>query len=220
MHPFGERTYYTRIVLRHSPPMTASDGPGDAGHEELPKELEDLIVRKAEGNPFFVEEVSNRSRRLAPFRRAGRQYVLTQATRRDPGPGHDPGCAHGAHRPSARRRRRRPCNSLLSLAGNLPTVYWIASRTSKNSRASLQELKALELIYEKSLYPELTYMFKHALTHDVASYDSAACNGARRCTARRGRDRGALRGSAPGALRDAGAPLLRGHAVGQGLSTT
>src|SRR4029453_5826445 len=32
----------------------------------------------------------------------------------------------------------------------------------------LRELKALELIYEKTLFPELAYMFKHALTHDVA----------------------------------------------------
>ena len=33
------------------------------------------------------------------------------------------------------------------------------------------ELRALELIYEKSGVPELAYMFKHALTHDVA-YES------------------------------------------------
>ena len=33
------------------------------------------------------------------------------------------------------------------------------------------ELRALELIYEKTSYPELAYMFKHALTHDVA-YES------------------------------------------------
>ncbi len=32
----------------------------------------------------------------------------------------------------------------------------------------LRELKGIELIYEKSLFPELAYMFKHALTHDVA----------------------------------------------------
>ncbi len=30
------------------------------------------------------------------------------------------------------------------------------------------ELRALELIYEKSAHPELAFMFKHALTHDVA----------------------------------------------------
>ena len=28
----------------------------------------------------------------------------------------------------------------------------------------LRELKAIELIYEKSVFPELAYMFKHALT--------------------------------------------------------
>jgi pimeloyl-ACP methyl ester carboxylesterase len=33
---------------------------------------------------------------------------------------------------------------------------------------ALEDLHALELIYEKSVYPELSYMFKHALTHDVA----------------------------------------------------
>jgi predicted ATPase len=32
----------------------------------------------------------------------------------------------------------------------------------------LRELKAIELIYEKSLFPELAYLFKHALTHEVA----------------------------------------------------
>src|SRR4051794_21018271 len=32
----------------------------------------------------------------------------------------------------------------------------------------LRELKTIELIYEKSVFPELAYMFKHALTHEVA----------------------------------------------------
>ncbi|MCZ6876130.1 MAG: hypothetical protein O7G88_21800 [bacterium] len=36
------------------------------------------------------------------------------------------------------------------------------------TEAYLQELKAIELIYEKGLFPELAYMFKHALTQDVA----------------------------------------------------
>ena len=36
---------------------------------------------------------------------------------------------------------------------------------------SLRELKAAQLIFERTLYPELVYMFKHALTHDVA-YES------------------------------------------------
>ena len=39
--------------------------------------------------------------------------------------------------------------------------------TYADAGAMMRELKALELIYEKSLYPELAYMFKHALTQEV-----------------------------------------------------
>ena len=36
------------------------------------------------------------------------------------------------------------------------------------SDALLRELRAVELIYEKSVFPEVAYRFKHALTQDVA----------------------------------------------------
>jgi hypothetical protein len=35
-------------------------------------------------------------------------------------------------------------------------------------------LQAAELLYEASLFPELEYTFKHALTHDVA-YKPTVC---------------------------------------------
>ena len=35
-------------------------------------------------------------------------------------------------------------------------------------RAHLTNLVGLEVLYEKSLYPELEYIFKHALTQEVA----------------------------------------------------
>jgi tetratricopeptide (TPR) repeat protein len=38
----------------------------------------------------------------------------------------------------------------------------------EGTEALLRDLKAIELIYEKTLFPELAYMFKHALTHEVA----------------------------------------------------
>ena len=80
-------------------------------------------------------------------------------------------------------------------------------------------LKTLELIYEKAYLPEISYMFKHALTHDVA-YSTLLLE--RRKDAapdRRARDRGALRRSPARALRDARAPLLRGPGSGSPRST-
>ena len=40
--------------------------------------------------------------------------------------------------------------------------------THDGTDAAMRELKAKELIYEKSLFPEPAYLFKHALTQDVA----------------------------------------------------
>ena len=42
------------------------------------------------------------------------------------------------------------------------------SAREQEAAQALGELRAVELIYETSAYPELAYMFKHALTHDVA----------------------------------------------------
>ena len=64
---------------------------------------------------------------------------------------------------------RRPSSSPPSSAGSSRAACWIGSPTSAERTGEfLRELKAIELIYEKSAFPELAYMFKHALTHDVA----------------------------------------------------
>src|SRR5262249_15293298 len=44
----------------------------------------------------------------------------------------------------------------------------VGSVTELTSLEFLRELSALELIHERRRYPDQTYVFKHALTHDVA----------------------------------------------------
>ncbi len=44
----------------------------------------------------------------------------------------------------------------------------LLERTSGTSDDALRQLKSVQLIFERSLYPELVFMFKHALTHEVA----------------------------------------------------
>ena len=64
---------------------------------------------------------------------------------------------------------KRTLHSPQSSAGSSRAACWIGSRISGlGPRSCWQELKAIELIYEKSVFPELTYMFKYALTHEVA----------------------------------------------------
>src|SRR4029453_4351428 len=47
----------------------------------------------------------------------------------------------------------------------------IAELSEEELRRGLGHLQAAEFLYETSLFPELEYTFKHALTHEVA-YDT------------------------------------------------
>ena len=79
VHPFGERTYHTRLVL---PTLSRADtvqmAQGMLATEHLPEALQTLIIQKAEGNPFFVEEVVKSLRETGAIRREGDHYVLTR----------------------------------------------------------------------------------------------------------------------------------------------
>ena len=44
----------------------------------------------------------------------------------------------------------------------------IADYLTRNFRRGLTHLQAAEFLYETSLFPDLEYTFKHALTHEVA----------------------------------------------------
>jgi class 3 adenylate cyclase/tetratricopeptide (TPR) repeat protein len=169
VHPFGERTYHTRITLNtlstaHSVEMAQAL----LSAETLPEELKLLIVRKAEGNPFFVEEVVKSLLEVGAVRRAGDGYVL--AKRLDeifvPDTIQDIIMARIDRLEEAPKRTLQ----LASVIGReftrrlLDRIADIRARTEE----FLRELKVIELIYEKSVSPELAYMFKHALTHEVA----------------------------------------------------
>lgn len=77
--PFGERTYHTRLALHI---LSTQDSVQMAqallAPAHLPTELQTLIVQKAEGNPFFVEEVVKSLREGGAIRQVGEQYVLTR----------------------------------------------------------------------------------------------------------------------------------------------
>ncbi len=79
MHPFGERTYHTRLAL---PPLSTQDSMQMAqailATEQLPAALQTLIMQKAEGNPFFVEEVVKSLQEMRAIHRVGVQLCPHQ----------------------------------------------------------------------------------------------------------------------------------------------
>jgi len=94
----------------------------------------------------------------------------------------------------------------------------IAELSEEDLRRGLGHLQAAEFLYETSLFPELEYTFKHALTHEVAYRHSPA--GAAPCRARRHcrSQRTALCRPSARAGRTAGPACLAGRGLGQSCS--
>jgi class 3 adenylate cyclase/tetratricopeptide (TPR) repeat protein len=170
--PFGDRSYHRRIGLGalERDDMTAMarailDASG------LPDELTALIAGKAEGNPLFVEEVTKSLLEEGVLRRNGDRVELARALA-------DvavPDSIHGVLMARLDRLDAAPKHALqmASVIGREFALRLLARVTEVGDGVSslVAELRSLELIYEKAAHPELAYMFKHALTHDVA-YES------------------------------------------------
>jgi class 3 adenylate cyclase/tetratricopeptide (TPR) repeat protein len=165
----GSRPFFTTLPLQHlSESESAAVAGGLLGAGALPDELRELIFRKAEGNPFFVEEVTKSLVEVGAVRATEDGYVLARKI----GEIYVPDTVQDVIRARLDRLDEEPRRAIQTAAviGREFTVRLLERTSELEGRlgAHLRELKAIELIYERSLFPELAYMFKHALTHDVA----------------------------------------------------
>jgi class 3 adenylate cyclase/tetratricopeptide (TPR) repeat protein len=165
----ADRTYATRLVLRNlsteeSAEMTAAV----LASADLPPELHALVQRKAEGNPFFVEELIKSLSETGAIRRDSGRWLLGRPIDEIAVPNtiQDVLMARIDHL----EEEPRQALQLAAVIGREFTQRLLdrIAEIRRGTSAVLRELQAIELIYEKALFPELAYMFKHALTQDVA----------------------------------------------------
>ncbi len=164
----GERAY-SSLALRPLMPKDSrvmARGVLQAG--TLPEQLEQLILGKAEGNPFYIEEVSKSLLEEGVLRRTNGTYVLERPAKEVLIPNTIQEVI--LSRIDRLERQAKEALQLASVIGREFTVRLLQriSETRAGLEDLLGELKSLELIYEKAFFPELSYMFKHALTHQVA----------------------------------------------------
>jgi DNA-binding NtrC family response regulator/tetratricopeptide (TPR) repeat protein len=155
--PFGDHTFHTRLAL----PTLSLDDCVRMARELLgtvPDDLEALIVGKAEGNPFFLEELV---RSVAGLGATGSlDAALVPDTIQD---------AVTARIDRLAEAPRR----VLRVAAVIGREFSrrLLSRVVESQAPlddALRELRAVELIQEQRLFPDVSYTFKHALTHEVA----------------------------------------------------
>ena len=139
----------------------------------LPEDMENLIRSKAEGNPFFSEE-------LAYSLRDSRLIEITNSTCRivkgvDLKAFSFPDTVQGIV--TSRIDRLKPqeqlCIKIASVIGRIFTYQILNDiHPIQNDRQYLlrylEELEKLDLTPLEFVTPELTYIFKHAITQDVA----------------------------------------------------
>jgi class 3 adenylate cyclase/tetratricopeptide (TPR) repeat protein len=169
-HGWGSKTYYTQLRLDPLPPASA-----DAllrtllGDEPSLASLTQLLIARAEGNPFFLEESVRMLVETGVLAGAGGRYRLAQALPSIQVP-------VTVHTTLAARIDRLPPEEkhLLQTAAvigtevPLPLLQAIAEIPEVVLHRSLAHLQAAEFLYETRLFPEHEYTFNHALTHEVA----------------------------------------------------
>lgn len=168
-HSLGERTYYSRLALGHlAPEESASMAERVLQVATLPAQLQELITGKAEGNPFYIEEVTKSLVESGVLRKSNGSYSLERPAEQVRVP--DTIQEVILSRIDRLERQAKEAIQLASVIGREFTVRLLNRISDVGAKLDdlLGELKALELIYEKTYFPELSYMFKHALTHDVA----------------------------------------------------
>ncbi len=168
-HQWGSKSFYSKIGVDQ---LTTKSGAQLVhnileGGEVVP-ELRELICNRAGGNPLFVEELAHSLLENGSIQRQDNQYVLTKLVSDIEVPDTIQGII--AARMDRIEESLKHIMQMASVIGRefayriLQTIMGMREEL----KSSLINLQGLELIYEKSLFPELEYIFKHALTHEVA----------------------------------------------------
>ena len=159
--PWANRSFATQLSL---PPLSNEDSltvtrsvlPGVA----LPHAVAEVILSRAEGNPFFLEELA-----LSIQDRVGLAGDLAV-----------PDTVQGVllsrigHLPETEQALLQSA-AVIGKDVPLPVLAAVTELPEEPLAQALHHLSAAEFLYEVSSFPEIKYRFRHALTHEVA-YES------------------------------------------------
>ena len=168
-HPFGDRSYHTRIAMQAlSEGETREMASALLESAELPAELQRLISSKAEGNPLFVEEVTKSllEEGVLELDEGRVRLVRALAEVAIPDTLQDVLMAR-IDRLEDEPKRAIQMASVIGREFALRLLQRLIE-VGEPVQEVVAELRSLELIYEKAAHPELAFMFKHALTQEVA----------------------------------------------------
>jgi tetratricopeptide (TPR) repeat protein len=168
-HPWGSKSYYTKIGLDQLGTDSSSELVKAILEEgEAAPELRQLILNRAAGNPLFMEEFTHTLLENGSIERRDEKYVLNRKAEDIQVPDTIQGII--AARMDRLEENLKRTMQVASVIGRDFAFRILQTITGMREelKSYLLNLQGLEFIYEKNLFPELEYIFKHALTQEVA----------------------------------------------------
>jgi class 3 adenylate cyclase/tetratricopeptide (TPR) repeat protein len=173
VHTWGAKSYHNQLTLHRLSNRESLEMVTDIlGTKEIEKTLEELILEKAEGVPFFIEEFIKSLRDLKIIERRDNAYRLMKDVHQVAIPStiQDVIMARVDSLPE-RAKEVLQTGSVIEREFSYPLINRVTGLQEKELLSYLSILKDSELLYERGIYPQSNYIFKHALTREVV-YDS------------------------------------------------
>ena len=173
VHTWGGKSYHSQVNLnRLSNRESLIIVSHLLGSGEIEEVLEELIIEKTEGIPFFIEEFTRSLKDLKIIEKKNDKYQLAKdievvgipSTIQDVVMARVDSVPEGA-------KEVLQTGSVIEREFSHQLIKRVTGLPEHDLLSYLSVLKDSELLYERGIYPESTYIFKHALTREVV-YDS------------------------------------------------
>ncbi len=170
---WGARSYHSQITLNR---ISNREALSMISHlldtDSVATNLQDLIIEKTEGIPFFLEEFLKSLKDLQFIRRQDTVYALTRdpTDLTIPSTIQDVILARVDALPEGAKEVLQT-GSVIEREFSHELIQKVANLPEPDLLTHISALKEAELLYERGVYPNVTYIFKHALTREVI-YDS------------------------------------------------
>jgi class 3 adenylate cyclase/predicted ATPase len=178
VHPWGGKSYHSQVTLNR---LSNRESLGMVsyllGTEDIERDLEELILEKTEGIPFFIEEFIKSLKDLKIIERKDNKYYLARDIQEAiiPAKIQDVIMVRVDSLPEGAK------GFILTgaVAGREFSHELMKRVTGLQEQELLSHLSVLrdsELLYERGVYPQSTYIFRHALIQEVAYHSLLTSN--------------------------------------------
>jgi class 3 adenylate cyclase/tetratricopeptide (TPR) repeat protein len=169
VHTWGGRSYHSQVTLnRLSNRESLAIVAHLLGIEDIDRELEELIVEKTEGIPFFIEEFIKSLQDLGVIESRDGTYYLAKDIENITIPStiQDVIMARVDSLPDTVKGVLQT-GSVIEREFSYELIKQVAGMLEQKLLSHLSILRDSELLYERGIYPQSTYIFRHALTREV-----------------------------------------------------